>query len=614
MNLRDPNLAVTPNSASEALGIFEKQSARATVVAGTVLPALAALLAAFGVAFGIDLIVRGRLEQPERAVMLAGAFLTAVMVLPVALHLARQRSAARIDRLALLALSSVAVVLVGIYLYWVSFPVQFPGDILIWSESDFVNDIVKFRLGYPLYTAQVNNESFVYMPGTQLLTYFLAVLLGSPTSIAVYRMVQVGFTLLAALIATLCAQLISARARPWRETPRSAAALWFPILLLIATNPLTNPFVHELHGDALAQLFSVVAYLFLVLYATTGNSRLLWIMALMPALGFFIKQSLAIWALLYCIQLALFQRPFSLKRLVLFAAISFGGVAAVAGLSYWIWGEHFVYWIFTVLGSHEVSPLRSFQHLLDAWIYFLLGLVGGLILLRGKPMQVLLGPWAIWLLLITSETYTSGIAWMINHIGPGCLIGGIWFVAGLTRVWELLFRGSLRTLRLSTALRSLIAFASLVLILAGLQVIRIPLSPIPADAYRYLDEIEAQFAGESSKNVLMDAGSWVYARENVIMPDRAPSIGERGYTETGDFSGILQRLNEKRYSKILVRNFDSPDFWYDHYLWRQSSGIRRALLDNYRVVGKIRAVQTGGYEPDLGYLFQEITILEPKPH
>jgi hypothetical protein len=513
--------------------------------------------------------------------------------------------------LALLALGSVGVVLVAIYLYWISFRVNFPADILIWSESDFVNDILKFRLGYPLYTAQANNESFVYMPGPQLLTYVLAWLAGNPLSIPVYRMIQVLFTLTAAVLAVVCVRILLNDAKQTRKYSWHWTLLWFPFLLLAATNPLTNTFVYELHDDALAQLIIVIAYLLLLLYVTTHDKRLLVAMALVPAVGFFVKQSLVIWAVLYCVQLAIFERPFSLKRVVLFAAASFVAVVLSAAMCYLIWGQPFMYWIFTVLGSHGVSLLRSFQHLLDVWIYFAMGLIGGFVLLRGPNLKLFLGPWVIWLLLISSETYTSGIAWMINHIGPGCLIAAVWFIAGVTRVLPLILRGTIGTVRIPVAMRAAMGLGAFVLVLGGMQVIRIPLPPIPADAYRYINAIEEQYAGMSSKLILMDAGTWVYVPEGVIQKDRAPTIGERGYSETGDFSGILQRLNEKQYAKILVRNYDKEDFWYDHYLWNKPSGIREAMLNNYHIAGKIPAVQKNGYEPDLGYLFEEITILVP---
>jgi len=581
------------------------------VFARDILFAFALFVAALLIALLIDVIVRGRLEQPERAVEIVGLVLSPLMMLPAGVYVLFRRGAARLDKLALVLFGSFGLILVAIYLYWISFRVNFPADILIWSESDFVNDILKFRLGYPLYTAEVNNESFVYMPGTQLLTYALAWLAGNPLSIPVYRMIQVAFTLLAAIIATICVRVLVNGVKPMRELSWQWALLWFSFLFLVATNPLTNPFVYELHDDALALLVNAIAYCLLLLYVLTHDRRVLVAMAFIPAVGFFVKQSLVIWAVLYCIQLALFARPFSFKRLVLFGCAAFGGVVLVAAACYLVWGQPFIYWIFTVLGSHGVSPLRSFEHLLDVWVYVAMGLVGGFILLRGPNWKLFLGPWVLWLLLIASQTYTSGIAWMINHIGPGCLIAAVWFVAGITRVSPLFLRGTLRTLRAPAVLRAAMALGVFALLFGGLQVIRIPLPTIPADAYRYLNEIEAQYAGVPTKDVLMDAGTWVYVPEGVIMQDRAPAIGERGYSETGDFSGILQRLREKKYAKILVRNYDSPDFWYDHYLWTKSSGIRQTLLENYHVAGKIPAVQTNGYEPDLGYLFQEITILVP---
>jgi hypothetical protein len=59
----------------------------------------------------------------------------------------------------------------------------------------------------------------------------------------------------------------------------------------------------------------------------------------------------------------------------------------------------------------------------------------------------------------------------------------------------------------------------------------------------------------------------------------------------GDFSGILSRITEKHYSKILVRGYRNFDFVYDYFLFPKPTGIRQALLDNYQETGRIRAVQ-----------------------
>jgi hypothetical protein len=248
---------------------------------------------------------------------------------------------------------------------------------------------------------------------------------------------------------------------------------------------------------------------------------------------------------------------------------------------------------------------------LDVWVYFVIGLVGGFVLLRGRNFQRLAGPWLIWLVLISAETYTSGIAWMINHIGPGSLIAGIWFVAALVRIWHLVLPGTSRKVWAQASLRGAAALAVLGLLFSGMSIVRIPLPTLPQDAYRYIGDIDKEFQGQPAASILLDVGTWVYVKDGVIMKDRAPSIGERGYSETGDFSGIIQRLKEKRYSKILVRNLHAWDFWYDYGQWRKSSGIKPAMLDNYHEVGRIPAVQMNGYEPEPGLVFGEISILVP---
>ena len=97
------------------------------------------------------------------------------------------------------------------------------------------------------------------------------------------------------------------------------------------------------------------------------------------------------------------------------------------------------------------------------------------------------------------------------------------------------------------------------------------------------------------------------------MKDRGIPLGNRGYNGTGDFSGMIQRLKEKRYAKILVRNFNSPIFLYDHGLWPNSSGIKQTLLENYRVKDRIMPVTAKVHEHVPFLFFDAITIFVAKP-
>lgn len=276
---------------------------------------------------------------------------------------------------------------------------------MIWSEGDYINDIIKFTIGYPIYSPQVNNDSINYVPGAQLLTYCLAWVVGKAGSIPAYRVIQVGYATIAAFIAMLCSRRILRLAFP--ECRAGQGWLWnifgYAALLLVATNSITNPFAHNLHADALAETANVAAFYLLLRYIESRSGGVL----------------------------------------AAFSAAASALHAAAIAASFALWGEPFYYWVFYML----------------------------------------------------------------------------------------------------------------------------------------------------TKNVLLDLGAWVYWKDRAVVGDRATSIGDRGYSGVGDFSGILSRITEKHYSKILVRGYRNFDFVYDYFLFPKPTGIRQALLDNYQETGRIRAVQ-----------------------
>jgi hypothetical protein len=553
-------------------------------------------------------------KEPEKAVSLTAVLFLAIIAAGPVFYLLRMRRKARPQTVALLFLAGSALVLLATYFFRIVGYVFFPADILIWSESDFVNDILKFSHGYPLYTSPLNHDSFTYVPGSQLLTYMLAWLAGKGGSIPAYRVIQVVYTAVAAFVASLCCRRILRLA--WPDLRLAGNWLWngfiYALLFLVATNNVTNRFTHNLHGDALAQLATVVAFYLLLLYIEKRSAVFLAAMVFIVPAGWFVKQSLLIWGGLYGAFLLVWGRNW--KRFAVFALAVGGAFAGALGLCYAIWGQPFIYWTITLMAHHAILPLRSFQHVLDTWPYYVAGLLGGVVVLRGSKHSALWGAWLVWLGLIAAETYTSGIAWMLNHIGPGCLIAAVWFLAGLASVWDRLTSLSLTPVR-EDWVRMGAATATVALAFSGMGLVRIPMRPLSDDAHRYVAEIEAQFSGQPARNVLLDVGTWVYARNGLIMGDRAPCICEEGYSAMGDRSVILAHLAAKRYSKILVRGLHSNDFWYENSLWPKPTGLRQAILRNYRETGRIRAVEPPTNEKDRledPYLSGEITILEPR--
>ena len=536
-------------------------------------------------------------SRPERVLTVAALAAVVVVVLPVGLYLGLKRRAAVPGRAGLLVLAGAGAVLAAFYLAWVSYYVEYPADFLMFAEGDFVNEIVKFQTGHPLYTAQQNNESITYTPGAPLCTYFLAWACGAPKTIPLYRLIHLIYGLGAAVAAVLCYR----RLIQLSGTARFAAdrGLWgaiaLPLFFLLATNSITNLFVHNLHNDSLNQFVAIVAYWLLLEYAVTRRWLPLVLMALIPALGFLAKQSLAIWAPLYCVYLLFFDSPRSVVRSMAFAVAAFGSLGAVFAGCYFLWGEPFWYWAIVVMGSKPTPLLRAVQHGLIVWAYYGAGFLAALVLLRGAAARRLLGPWVIWLLFFGVTTYTSAINVTLSHMGPGSVIAGIWFLVAVTRLWPANQRVSGMPRRPLLAWgRSGLAVGLVGVTYAGFGMVSMPANPLPRDAYRYVEEIEREFAGLPADKVLLDlGGAWLPARKGIVTRDSAPSIGCRGEAPpgVGDFSGFLGRLQHHDYQKILIRGLDTPNFWYDAERYDQSTGIREAIRDNYREVGRIKAVR-----------------------
>ncbi len=554
---------------------------------------------------------------PERTAALIAAVLVSTLGSCALVYVLVRRRALTASELGIVCLGLVFGGLLAVDLYHVSAQVTFPGDFLIWSESDFVNDIQKLRVGYPFYSEQSNNDSFCYMPGAQVMTWLLATLLGRPDSLTTYRLVQVVWTVLASGLGTLtiCRLLQAAGVRFSARERVLWSAIWMPALFLFATNATTNGTTSSLHNDALNQLLTVLAFWLLVEYTVTRNRLALVVLAVVPAAGFLVKQTSLIWAALASGHLVAFDPERSWRRGTVFGVSAALLVGAAFGLGYALWHDEFVYWNFKVLGSHGISPVRSVQHVLDAGMYFAAGTLGGVVLLRGAAFRTLIGPWLVWLAVLLVEAYTSGIAWMLNHMGPGCMLAGVWLLAGISRLWHEWFPISDSGGGWDRAVRRWFPIAGVatafVLCLPSFGVVRLPAVPIQRDAYRYVRAIEREFEGLPADRVLLDAGSWMYIPSGTIQKDRAPTIGERAFSQTGDFSATVRRIREQRYARILVRHYQAKDFWYEHASWDRPSGIGAALADAYRVVRVIPG--TPESPAARGYPFDDVSVLEPKP-
>ena len=480
--------------------------------------------------------------------------------------------------------------------------VLLPVDLLSFAESGFITDIIEFRSGQPLFTPPQDNSAIVYTPGAPILTYLIARLFGGGDSIPFLRSVQFGYVVLAAMVATsalgMLTRILSA-APGLGPMWRWAAA---PFLFLVATDPRFNLYVPSLHNDGLALLVSISCYWLMLRYCLKPRRWVLAAMGIVPALGFLVKQNQVMWAGLFLVFLAVSGLA-SRRELGWYLAGAGVAVAAVVGWCWFGWGPDFQWWVFTGLGAKSPSPVRMVQHLFQAGLYLGMGAVAGWAFVLQGGSRVALALWTVWVLLCGIQIWTSGYAWVVNHLGAGVLIAACWFFVWLVRIWP----------QFSTAGQQVFAAITVVVVLGSLGFDRDPRNPVPPDFDRYMADISQELGG-SMRDVLMDWGSWPYMRENIVMKDRALSVAVHAGDNQREvnhamLAATIGRIERKTYRKILVRNYETSDNFYDFN--RRGTGVRQAMEAHYRVARRIPGVRGINQWWPI-HLVQEVTVLVPR--
>jgi len=489
----------------------------------------------------------------------------------------------------LIALAMAALALALATLYHLSFYLRIPVDIVAFWEGPYLNDIIRIRLGLPIYGDPLDNNGSVYTPGAQLLTYAIAHVLGRDDSIPFLRILQFSYTIGAAILAAGAADQIARRFTP--EVYRHRGwwwLLWVALLILVGTESRFNQNNHTLHPDSLTLLISMAGFWLLARYHLRPARWQLAAMAAVPALGFWSKQSLLIWGVIFVVNLAL-EPAGRWRRVGGYILLSGAALVLSLALLYAAGGPYTTFWIFEVLGGKSVSLPRSLMAVAAGGFYFSLSLAAALLLVFDTRAR---SAWVFWLsglFLLLVECYTTGVGFQKNHLGPGVMVATAWFLASLPRLWDLAPRGT----RAGLGPLPHLAVAGAVLgLFLGAGLLRPPVNPVSRDFQRYVDAIEAEFQGLDPRRVLMDRGSWPYFKDNILMKDRASSValhvGQNQAIRRDALTETIRRIEARSYDKILVRDLDAGTT-YD--TGRRGSGVLEALLANYVEVRRIPAVE-----------------------
>jgi len=489
-----------------------------------------------------------------------------------------------------------------------------PVDLLSYSESGFVNDILRISLHLPIYALPQDNQSTVYTPGSQILTYLIGRGLGSADSITLLRKVQFAYVLLSAVIATAACDALARGLLKGEEYTRRPVwlGIWFGVLMLVATEPRFNAYTQSLNSDGLALLISMIAFWLMVRHAWTPRAWTLPAMALLPAAGFLCKQNLLMWGPIFALYLFL-SATISLRRQIVFVVATAALSVAAMGGCYLLYGDDFIFWTFTALSNKQVFLPRSMQHLLEAGAYLALGIAAGSVLVTRSTDRRAIALWCCWAVVLALQAYTSGFAWAMNHLGPAVMIAAAWSLVALVRLWP---RAAVAAPLVPWVQRAHEAMAAVAIVglLGGLGFAHDTRSPVPRDLDRYIADIEHEFAGLDPHRVLMDYGTWIYLREKVLMKDRGvavavhagknqPTINHPMLAET------INRIEQKVYDKILVRELDTGGSAYDFQ--DRGSGVKDAILSNYREMRRIRPVNVNLWWPR--HMLAEVQVFTRLP-
>jgi hypothetical protein len=322
-----------------------------------------------------------------------------------------------------------------------------------------------------------------------------------------------------------------------------------------------------------------------------------------------VKQSLLFWIALFSLYL-LVAGGISWRKLLLFVLVSVGAAAVATGMGFALWGDDYWFWVFEALRKKQVSLLRDIRNLFDAGIYALMGLFGGWEFVLRDTRKNTATLWGVWLLLFANEVYTSGFAFQRNHLGPGILIGACWFFVALVKIWPT--RESAQAWWQYKAQEAVVV-VGVILVFGALGLAREPLDPVPDDFDRYVADIEREFEGLDPAKVLMDTGTWIYLRENVLMKDRSAPLSVHTGANQNEISHemlteTIERIEAQTYDKILARQLDTGDTWYDFQ--DRGSGVKTAILETYHVVRRIPGVRgIGQWWPN--HLVAEVLVLAP---
>lgn len=505
----------------------------------------------------------------------------------------------------------------GLLLVTTAARVRFPWDVLIWSESPFLTNMLKLHQGVPLFTAPDQVNSFVYAPGLDLLAYSLLSPFGLETDIRWCRAVNVGVGLLAAMLLALAAYRISSSTdqppRAWGVLP----TFFFLFSLVVFAN-----FTADIpHPDNLHILH--VSLTFLVAQQALASRSLRWALlaVVIAGIGVWSKQ-VAAGAVFGVLGAFVVSRTWNAKTSALLVLVGLSTFAV--SLSVLLFPDLQRFYLLELLSKHTVEPGKSWYLLKDVLLtpYRALLVLGAALALwrYWLPSQSLRPLLLLWAALGITEVFPAVLAYLkVFGLWNNLVIIDVWLLLLLaTALQTFIFRRNLPEETPTAApargvAKFLRKYGWLVytLLLTGALV---PQKKAPdAGLWRYGNALQEAVAADeqAGRRVLVSHGAMfrILAGNLEVPLDRANSMLELRAGGKANLAGTDRRITDHVYDRVYLNSTWYGDETVDH------------ILRTYRTVGHIPGPQPvaaddprwwrdlrGGLQRDIAV---EVIILEP---
>jgi hypothetical protein len=429
-----------------------------------------------------------------------------------------------VDRFLWVSNSALAISLFMLLVLEIASRIGFRCDLLMWSESPFMTDMMKLAQGLPIYTAPADLNSYIYSPGLEYLTYALLAPIGLALDVRFCRLVNV----LIGMAAALCAALVMAGVEAdLREGPRDRRLLVvsFSTAALVVFSSQTSD---GLHPDNL-HLLHASATLLVCYEALRRGSVALGAVAIgIAAFGVAVKQPAALAPLGVSAALALAWRrqPGRLPLL-----LGTGAVACIFACWFVFADVNRRFFIFDLPTAQSIVYSNAVARL-DAFFRghrLLLSVVAPVSVLTLAPEHTRAGRSFLvaWLAV--------GIAEVAPSILPVLKVGGIDNNFTVMALWLLVVAGAgIGSVHgrpeQSSPDRRLLSFV-LGCVTAGILVSLVPLKLAPsADSRRYCDALIGAVGADlrAGRRVLLSRGTTPFLANGISTAplDREPTLGE----------------------------------------------------------------------------------------